>query len=47
MSKRSGADFATESLPESSETAPAIKRKKLRRSVRMGPPELHIEQLAG
>jgi len=47
MSKRSGLDLAMEIFPESNATAPAINRKKLRRSVRIDPPELHIEQLGG
>jgi hypothetical protein len=42
MSKRSGVDFAAEVLPENSAAAPASKRKKLRRSVRMDPPKLRI-----
>jgi hypothetical protein len=45
MSKRSGVDFAMEAFPVSSVAAPANRRKKLRRSVRMGPSELGIEPL--
>jgi hypothetical protein len=47
MSKRSGVDFAAEVFPESSAAAPASKRKKLRRSVRMASPKLPIELLEG
>jgi hypothetical protein len=43
MSKRSGVDFALEAFPVSSAAAPASRRKKLRRSVRMGSSELRIK----